>query len=90
VLRYCVRHSIHTQLQAAVPADQANYQYLVIPKMNTALTFWNVMAYDLAALTFDPLLTRFHSYEFTGGWDSVVSLKSISPPTVFDESTDRK
>ncbi|KAJ7254697.1 glycosyl hydrolases family 18-domain-containing protein [Mycena haematopus] len=36
------------QLSAAVSAGAANYANLVVPQMNAALTFWNLMAYDYA------------------------------------------
>ncbi|KAI0055952.1 hypothetical protein BV25DRAFT_1981118 [Artomyces pyxidatus] len=36
------------QLTAAVSAGSANYANLVVPQMNSALTFWNLMAYDYA------------------------------------------
>ncbi|KAF7377724.1 hypothetical protein MSAN_00195400 [Mycena sanguinolenta] len=36
------------QLSAAVSAGAANYANLVVPQMNSALTFWNLMAYDYA------------------------------------------
>ncbi|KAF8919477.1 glycoside hydrolase family 18 and carbohydrate-binding module family 5 protein [Mucidula mucida] len=35
-------------LSAAVSAGPANYANLVVPQMNSALTFWNLMAYDYA------------------------------------------
>ncbi|EIN05503.1 hypothetical protein PUNSTDRAFT_122390 [Punctularia strigosozonata HHB-11173 SS5] len=34
------------QLTAAVAAGPANYQYYVVPQMDKALTYWNLMAYD--------------------------------------------
>ncbi|KAJ7182618.1 glycoside hydrolase superfamily [Mycena crocata] len=36
------------QLSVAVSAGSANYANLVIPQMDKALTFWNLMAYDYA------------------------------------------
>ncbi|KAJ7635665.1 glycoside hydrolase superfamily [Mycena polygramma] len=36
------------QLTAAVSAGAANYANLVVPQMDKALTFWNLMAYDYA------------------------------------------
>ncbi|KAI0659086.1 glycoside hydrolase superfamily [Cubamyces menziesii] len=36
------------QLTAAVPAGSDNYQYLNVPAMDKALTYWNLMAYDYA------------------------------------------
>ncbi|KAJ7058105.1 glycosyl hydrolases family 18-domain-containing protein [Mycena amicta] len=36
------------QISAAVSAGPANYANLVVPQMNSALTFWNLMAYDYA------------------------------------------
>lgn len=36
------------QLTAAVSAGAANYANLVIPQMDAALSFWNLMAYDYA------------------------------------------
>ncbi|KDR70278.1 hypothetical protein GALMADRAFT_894859 [Galerina marginata CBS 339.88] len=41
-------------ITAAVAAGPANYAYLKVPQMNSALTFWNLMAYDYAGswLTF--------------------------------------
>lgn len=36
------------QLTAAVSAGPANYQFLTISQMNTALSYWNLMAYDYA------------------------------------------
>ncbi|KAI0360781.1 hypothetical protein OH77DRAFT_1517210 [Trametes cingulata] len=36
------------ELTAAVPAGSENYQYLRVPIMNDALTYWNLMAYDYA------------------------------------------
>lgn len=36
------------QLTAAVAAGAANYASLVVPQMNSALTYWNLMAYDYA------------------------------------------
>ncbi|KAG8686151.1 hypothetical protein FRC08_012728 [Ceratobasidium sp. 394] len=36
------------QLSAAVPAGAANYQNLLVSKMNPYLTMWNLMAYDYA------------------------------------------
>ncbi|KAI0635061.1 glycosyl hydrolases family 18-domain-containing protein [Trametes polyzona] len=40
--------------QAAVPAGSDNYAFLRVPEMNSALTYWNLMAYDYAGswLTF--------------------------------------
>ncbi|KAJ3554530.1 hypothetical protein NM688_g3060 [Phlebia brevispora] len=35
-------------LTAAVPAGESNYQYLVVPQMDQALNYWNLMAYDYA------------------------------------------
>ncbi|KAJ7267504.1 glycoside hydrolase superfamily [Mycena rebaudengoi] len=42
------------QISAAVSAGAANYANLVVPQMNSVLTFWNLMAYDYAGswLTF--------------------------------------
>ncbi|KAJ7853507.1 glycoside hydrolase superfamily [Mycena olivaceomarginata] len=42
------------QLTAAVSAGSANNAFLVVPQMDKALTFWNLMAYDYAGswLTF--------------------------------------
>ncbi|KAJ7905078.1 glycoside hydrolase superfamily [Mycena leptocephala] len=42
------------QLTAAVSAGSANYANLVVPQMDKALTYWNLMAYDYAGswLTF--------------------------------------
>ncbi|KIK63096.1 carbohydrate-binding module family 5 protein [Collybiopsis luxurians FD-317 M1] len=42
------------QLTAAVPANASDYQWLNIPQMDAALTYWNLMAYDYAGswLTF--------------------------------------
>ncbi|KAK7052395.1 glycoside hydrolase superfamily [Favolaschia claudopus] len=36
------------QITAAVSAGPANYANLVVPQMEKALTFWNLMAYDYA------------------------------------------
>ncbi|KDQ52897.1 carbohydrate-binding module family 5 protein [Jaapia argillacea MUCL 33604] len=36
------------QITAAVAAGSANYQYYVVPQMDAALTYWNLMAYDYA------------------------------------------
>ncbi|KAG6836888.1 hypothetical protein H0H93_001719 [Arthromyces matolae] len=36
------------QITAAVAAGPANYQYLKVPQMNAALSYWNLMAYDYA------------------------------------------
>ncbi|KAJ7596569.1 glycoside hydrolase family 18 protein [Mycena floridula] len=36
------------QLSVAVSAGEKNYANLVVPQMNDALTFWNLMAYDYA------------------------------------------
>ncbi|RDB26841.1 Chitinase 1 [Hypsizygus marmoreus] len=36
------------ELSAAVSAGPANYQYLKVPQLNKALTYWNLMAYDYA------------------------------------------
>ncbi|KAI0300095.1 glycosyl hydrolases family 18-domain-containing protein [Multifurca ochricompacta] len=36
------------QLTAAVSAGSANYASLVVPQMDSALTYWNLMAYDYA------------------------------------------
>ncbi|KAH9896763.1 glycoside hydrolase superfamily [Cubamyces lactineus] len=36
------------ELTAAVPAGSDNYQYLNVPTMDKALTYWNLMAYDYA------------------------------------------
>ncbi|TDL20581.1 hypothetical protein BD410DRAFT_725659 [Rickenella mellea] len=46
--------SVPYQLTAAVPAGYPNYVNLVVPQMNAALTYWNLMAYDYAGswLTF--------------------------------------
>ncbi|KAI0338406.1 hypothetical protein BDW22DRAFT_711587 [Trametopsis cervina] len=35
-------------LTAAVSAGASGYQYLVVPQMDKALTYWNLMAYDYA------------------------------------------
>ncbi|KAF9259245.1 hypothetical protein L218DRAFT_670920 [Marasmius fiardii PR-910] len=35
-------------ITAAVSAGAANYAYLNVPQMNSALNFWNLMAYDYA------------------------------------------
>ncbi|KAI0916344.1 hypothetical protein AcW1_009855 [Taiwanofungus camphoratus] len=40
--------SVPYQLTAAVPAGWQNYQYLLVPQMDAALTYWNLMAYDYA------------------------------------------
>ncbi|KAI0090629.1 glycoside hydrolase superfamily [Irpex rosettiformis] len=45
-------------LTAAVSAGAANYQYLVVPQMDKALTFWNLMA-----------LTYIRkAYDYAGSW----------------------
>ncbi|KAJ4477165.1 glycosyl hydrolases family 18-domain-containing protein [Lentinula aciculospora] len=36
------------QLTAAVSANASNYQWLNIPQVDTALTYWNLMSYDYA------------------------------------------
>ncbi|KAI0816865.1 glycoside hydrolase superfamily [Trametes gibbosa] len=36
------------ELTAAVPAGSDNYQWLRVPIMDNALTYWNLMAYDYA------------------------------------------
>ncbi|GBE84663.1 Endochitinase B1 [Sparassis crispa] len=36
------------QITAAMPAGWQNYEYLPVPQMDTALTYWNLMAYDYA------------------------------------------
>ncbi|KAI0777588.1 glycoside hydrolase superfamily [Trametes elegans] len=36
------------QITAAVPAGSANYEFLKVPEMNSALSYWNLMAYDYA------------------------------------------
>ncbi|KAF8874737.1 glycosyl hydrolases family 18-domain-containing protein [Infundibulicybe gibba] len=36
------------QITAAVSAGPANYANLVVPQMNAALSYWNLMAYDYA------------------------------------------
>ncbi|KAJ3974696.1 glycoside hydrolase family 18 protein [Lentinula raphanica] len=36
------------QLTAAVSANASNYQWLNIPQVDAALTYWNLMAYDYA------------------------------------------
>ncbi|KAI0366010.1 hypothetical protein BV20DRAFT_1056022 [Pilatotrama ljubarskyi] len=36
------------EITAAVPAGSENYQYLRVPIMDNALTYWNLMAYDYA------------------------------------------
>ncbi|KAI0684658.1 glycoside hydrolase superfamily [Cytidiella melzeri] len=35
-------------ITAAVSAGAANYEFLVVPQMDQALTYWNLMAYDYA------------------------------------------
>ncbi|PCH38885.1 carbohydrate-binding module family 5 protein [Wolfiporia cocos MD-104 SS10] len=60
--------SVPYQLTAAVSAGWANYQYLLVPQMDAALTYWNLMAYDYAgswlnitanqANLYDPSLTN--------------------------------
>ncbi|CAK5284403.1 unnamed protein product [Mycena citricolor] len=42
------------ELTAAVSAGYDNYQHLVVPQMNSALSYWNLMAYDYSGswLTF--------------------------------------
>ncbi|GJE98248.1 glycoside hydrolase family 18 protein [Phanerochaete sordida] len=35
-------------LTSAVSAGSANYEYLVVPQMDKALSYWNLMAYDYA------------------------------------------
>ncbi|KAI0309232.1 glycoside hydrolase family 18 protein [Amylostereum chailletii] len=40
--------SVPYQLSVAVAAGAANYQYLKVPQMDKALTYWNLMAYDYA------------------------------------------
>jgi GH18 family chitinase len=86
---YSPRYPTYLKLQAAVPGGDANYKYFVIPQMDAALTFWNVMAYDFVALTVDRFLSHFHRYEFAGSWSSVVSSMSISVQDVSDGNTDR-
>ena len=34
--------------QTAVSAGASNYEYLVVPQMDAAVNFWNLMAYDYA------------------------------------------
>ncbi|KIY47749.1 glycoside hydrolase family 18 protein [Fistulina hepatica ATCC 64428] len=36
------------QITVAVSAGSANYEYLVVPQMDEAVTYWNLMAYDYA------------------------------------------
>jgi chitinase len=40
--------SVPYELTIAVSAGATNYQNLVVPKMNAALSYWNLMAYDYA------------------------------------------
>ncbi|CAK5284354.1 unnamed protein product [Mycena citricolor] len=40
------------ELTAAVAAGYANYQHLVIPQMDAALSYWNLMAYDYSGTWF--------------------------------------
>ncbi|THH17165.1 hypothetical protein EW146_g3590 [Bondarzewia mesenterica] len=40
--------SVPYQLTAAVSAGASNYANLVVPQMDSALTYWNLMAYDYA------------------------------------------
>ncbi|CAE6494650.1 unnamed protein product, partial [Rhizoctonia solani] len=38
------------QITASVPAGEFNYKHLLIPQMDSSLTFWNLMAYDYAGV----------------------------------------
>ncbi|KAI0261223.1 glycoside hydrolase superfamily [Gloeopeniophorella convolvens] len=40
--------SVPYEITAAVSAGSANYANLVVPQMNSALSYWNLMAYDYA------------------------------------------
>lgn len=42
------KDTVPYQLSVAVAAGAANYAYYVVPQMNAALDYWNLMAYDYA------------------------------------------
>ncbi|KAJ6616452.1 glycoside hydrolase [Mycena sp. CBHHK59/15] len=64
----------HYQLSAAVSAGVDNSAYLVIPKMDKALDFWNIMSYD-------------YSGNWTSQSDNQANLYNV-PGSVSNASTD--
>ncbi|KAJ7595937.1 glycoside hydrolase family 18 protein [Mycena floridula] len=64
------------QITAAVSAGAANYANLVVPQMNAALSYWNLMAYDYAGswLTFSDNMANLYGGARTGvNTDAAVS-----------------
>ncbi|KAF9479509.1 hypothetical protein BDN70DRAFT_806951 [Pholiota conissans] len=71
-------------LTAAVAAGAANYANLVVPQMNSALSFWNLMAYDYAGswLTFADNQANLYGGARTGfNTDSAVKYYTSSGAT---------
>ncbi|CDO69059.1 Glycoside Hydrolase Family 18 / Carbohydrate-Binding Module Family 5 protein [Trametes cinnabarina] len=55
------------QLTAAVPAGSDNYEWLEVPQMNAALTYWNLMVRSLGFSTYLEL-TQSQAYDYAGSW----------------------
>ncbi|EED82727.1 hypothetical protein POSPLDRAFT_58726 [Postia placenta Mad-698-R] len=51
------------QLTAAVSAGWDNYQYMLVPQMDAALSYWNLMAYDYAGSWLNYMGTSANLYD---------------------------